>query len=180
MIEHMKLMQAAFASIGSPVYSDELCGRLLAYAALSGSEDVVVNIKLNAAVQVAGDTFNLKGGESPHMHKLPFWRSAMHDLRDKGSNAEWWPAFAERYEIDPRRWPILNEAFKAHWEYFKGPLLEELFESTEMAAVDALKKKVFLREDDEPIQALVERAPLREDDDDEPPSIVLRAPVRED
>lgn len=180
LIEQMKAMQRFFSENGmKAIYSDELCGRLLAYAALSGSEDVVVNPALNAAVQVAGDSFNLRGGEVPHMSKLPFWRRAMHDLRDKGTKAEWWPSFAERYQIDPRRWPILDEAFKAHFEYFKGPMLEELFESTEMAAVDALKKKVFLREDDEPVKAVIHRAPPREDDD-EPPSVVLRAPVRED
>lgn len=181
LVEQMKAMQRFFSENGmKAIYSDELCGRLLAYAALSGSEDVVVNPALNAAVQVAGDSFNLRGGEVPKMDKLPFWRRAMHDLRDKGCASDWWPAFAERYHIDPRRFPILNEAFKAHWEYFKGPLLEELFDDTANAAVDALKKKVFLREDDEPVQALVMRAPLREDDDDEPPSVVLRAPVRED
>lgn len=113
---------SAFVAIGCPIYSDEMCGRLLAYCALSGSEDVVLNAALNGAILVAQDTFNIKGGEVPHMAKMVYWRKAMQDLRDLGTSAEWWPAFAERYSIDKKRWPVLSESFKANFVYFKGPM----------------------------------------------------------
>ena len=69
-IKSFRDFAAAFESIGHPLYSDELCGRLLAYAAVSGSEDVVLNHALCGAILVAQDTFNIKGGEVPKMEKM--------------------------------------------------------------------------------------------------------------
>lgn len=113
---------AMFRSVGHSLYSDDLCGRLLAYCALSGSEDVVTNLALNGAIMVAQDTFNIKGGEVPDMAKLVYWRKAMQDLHDKGTKSEWWEKFAERYHIDKKRWPALDTAFKENFVYFKGPM----------------------------------------------------------
>jgi hypothetical protein len=124
-IEQMKFFQRFFGEQGKPVYSDELCGRLLAYAALSGTEDVVLNVALNAAIQVAGDTFNIKGGEVPHQAKMRHMWHAMQELRDIGTAAPWWPSFAERYHIPKDRWKMLDGAFKAMAEYFQGPNMEK-------------------------------------------------------
>jgi hypothetical protein len=103
------------------MYSDDMCGRLLAFAALSNAEDVVLNTALNAAIMCASDLFNIGGGLVPHPAKLPFFTRAMLDLRNNGCAATWWPTFAERYSIDARRFPLLTETFKDQFDYlFKG------------------------------------------------------------
>lgn len=119
------MLQRFFSETGKPVYSDELCGRLLAYGAISGTEDVVTNVSLNAAIQVAADTFNIKGGEVPHQDKMRHMWHAMQDLRDIGTAAPWWPAFAERYHIDKSRWPMLTKGFKEWAALFEGPMMNK-------------------------------------------------------
>lgn len=164
LIQTFRDFAAAFVSIGCPIYSDDMCGRLLAYCALSGSEDVVLNPALNGAIMVAQDAFNIKGGEVPHMAKMVYWQKAMQDLRTTGTKSEWWPAFAERYDIDKKRWPVLDKAFKDRFVYFKGPMTARTIGQ--------------LREDDPehlPQNAAITRmARLRGDDDDDKPTTRLR------
>lgn len=120
LVENLIFMQKFFGEHGKPIYSDELCGRLLAYAALSGTEDVVIHHALNAAVRVAQATFQITGGEAPLEHKLKYWERAMVELRDHGTDAEWFPAFAERYHIPKTSWPLLTRSFKEYFKYYEG------------------------------------------------------------
>lgn len=175
-IHSFRQFAEAFRLIGHSMYSDEQCGHLLAYAALSGSEDVVTNTALCAAILCAQDQFNIKGGEVPDMGRIPYWQKAMQDLRDLGTRSPWWEEFAARYTIDRKRWPILDAAFKANFVYFEGPmtakrmgrLREGVDDDTPTAPVGRV---AHLRgDDDEPekVSAHAARTRLRGDDDDGP------------
>lgn len=97
-------LEEAFNIIGTSMYSDDFCCKLLAwlYVFGGGCEATVLNKTMFAAIQVAQKRLNLIGGEVPNAKLLPFLQKYMKEAEyhEKGvEEASWVNEICTRYGI---------------------------------------------------------------------------------
>jgi hypothetical protein len=106
--ESLRELSDAFDAVGHPIYSDELLGRVLAWACLSGfCEACVLNKALHAVVMIAARRFGIEGGHVPDVEKMDrSWRPAMRELERDGKDTPWLRPLMARYKV--AGWERLN------------------------------------------------------------------------
>jgi hypothetical protein len=90
----LKDMEDAFNSIGTTMFSDDFCCKLLAWVYIfgGGNEAVTLNKTMHDTIKVAQDRLNLHGGEVPNAKLLPLLQRYMKeaDAHERGEAEATW------------------------------------------------------------------------------------------
>lgn len=102
---------SAFDSIGIKVLSDDICCQLLAFYYAFGSEEFVINKKLNADLNVAQRRLRINGGDIPDGALIETLQKYVYELVNyKRDCHPWWlNDIAKKYKIE------LNDSMNMVW-----------------------------------------------------------------
>lgn len=83
-----------------PLWSDELLGKLLAWATATGFLECTTQEPMHAVLMVAAKRFKIEGGEVPNMERLAaFYYPRLRELQRLKADTPWLPALMERYHL---------------------------------------------------------------------------------
>ncbi len=87
-------------AIGLRPWSDELLGRLLAFASATGFPEFTVTGPMQSVLMVAAYRFNIEGGHVPNVALMNQWYyPPRRELKRLGAKTPWLPALAQRYGV---------------------------------------------------------------------------------
>lgn len=103
-----------FASIGAPMWSDDLLGKLMAFATATGYPPCTAQRPMFDVLMVAADRFNIKSGAKPNQqlmkeHYLP----RLKEIKELKAETPWLPQLMERYHVQD-------------WQYFDYGWAEDI------------------------------------------------------
>jgi len=99
-----------FAAIGQPMWSNELLGKLMAWAVATGFRECTTQAPMFQVLMVARERFGIEGGVSPNLPLLRrFYEPRLSELRIHREKTPWLPELMERYKVEG--W----ETYDYHW-----------------------------------------------------------------
>ena len=83
-----------------PMWSDELLGKLLAWATATGFLECTTQEPMHAVLMIAAKRFKIEGGEVPNMERIAaFYYPRLRELQRLKADTPWLPALMERYHL---------------------------------------------------------------------------------
>ena len=106
-------LEAAFNSVGTSMLTDDFACKLLAYVYVmgGGNEAVTLHTGLNAAIAMAQEKLNIKGGEIPNARLLPLLQAKIKELEQDMDDCPWLPEIFTRYNLNPKKGPAPPKGF---------------------------------------------------------------------
>lgn len=87
-------------AIGGKAWSDDLLGKLLAWAHVTGFMECTVQAPIYEILMVAAHRFNIEGGKVPRFDLLSqFYTPRVKELQQMKTKTPWLPDLMERYKV---------------------------------------------------------------------------------